>query len=389
MSFGANPPPTTPTATGAAPRRRAGWLLAAVAGVAGLALVASLALRRDEIVTRRAISRWRAEVVEISREQGIDVADLRSLGRGMVVPELVEGQVLILREEIELFPDGANPQPLVAPGDALFTTPRLETVRALRDHLRDEDPIVRHLAVLYLAAMKDQASLDDIVETLATDSSVWVRWRAARELGLSRHEPAIEVLADLFDHEDAELRGGVRSALLGFGPRATAAVLARLPEVTDPELRRQRIEFLLEGDKWSMDDGHSIGPALLPVVAAAEEDDVVRSVAAIVLASFGIEEAIEPLVAVLAEERIRHRDLCLPVKESLAILGEPAVAALAARLTASSDPHHRQNILWALMRPGVESAVPAMEAALADEDPTTRQHAISALRQAGRRPATE
>ncbi len=393
------PAPTTATSG----RRRAGALLAAAVALVIAALFLAAWALWPTIRARRTIAAWRAAVVTA-------VPDLEASVVERLLEHRSEGEGL-LDDEAELDEDDPTTQPWMAgqtlreklepvlqPGRDLLANPSPELRAELREKAcHDEDEILRTLAFLHLDAL-DDAQLIDVAERIAaSDPTIRLRLRAVRALGEARRASSVDVLHRLFDHPDRALRRAVRRELRWFGPAVTPILLGELATIDDVERRRQRIVFILGEHARprlvddpppppSLDDGRSLVPTLLPILASRDEADRLRAAAASVLAAFDRVDAIAPLIETLDEERIRARAiLALAVKDALARLGEPAVASLVATLAdEATAPRHRRNVVWALAWVGAgDDARAAVLASLGDADAGVREEAVRAAVRTG------
>ena len=111
------------------------------------------------------------------------------------------------------------------------------------------------------------------------------------------------------------------------------------------------------------------------------EEDAVRTAACENLSQLRRNEIIPDLIAILAEKKIRNTRFGVAVKQAIQGTGDTGVLAMINALDHPLSKEHRANLIWALVRPHAEAAIPALTACLSDTDLDIRRNAISALGQ--------
>ena len=310
------------------------------------------------------VKQWEIRVHEVFVKFQLKVSDLHSLS----VADLVKRSAKA----------GRLPAPAVVvlpAGWSLFDSPRGPTIRGLRRSLDSCWPEIRYLVTMYLLALHDEELPAILVDRFAAEQDVDVKIRIMRVLGETAYRPALTILADQVNSPRNRMTQEAKSSLVKFGEHATAAVINSLSNALNASSRAERISFLLK-----LEDNGKLD-VLIPILNSMSEHNAVRSAACAVLAHFRYAEAISHMVAILAENGIRRTDLSLPVKKALQEFGEPGVQAILARIEQAEHAEYRANLIWALMRPHAESAIPVLTKCLQDKNVRVREHAIIALQQ--------
>ena len=263
--------------------------------------------------------------------------------------------------------------PFAAPCDAI--------TKQLRTKLNSQWREIRYLTVLYLQVYDDKSVYPLLFARLKEEPDEDVKLRVLRTLTELQYEPAAFYIADEAGKPLGRMSQAAEIALKAFGKVGTAALVSSLPHTVDPDTLRRRIRFMLQ---LPADDSLS---KLIPYLTNASEHDDVRSAACEVLRHFARNEILPALVAILAEKRIRSTNLCLAAKEALQQLRDDGVTAIIRGIENPVSEEHRANLIWALMRPKAEAAIPVLTLCLDDDDPDVRRHAITALQEVEGYPA--
>ncbi|MCA9267856.1 MAG: HEAT repeat domain-containing protein, partial [Planctomycetales bacterium] len=210
----------------------------------------------------------------------------------------------------------------------------------------------------------------------ATGPALYAAVDGLADLGADA-KPAVGALEKMLGDVDAELRWRSARALGAIGPGAAAAVPALAKRLEDENsLVRAQSAFALGGIGEA---SRAVAPQL--VVAVTDKDLLVRRAALRALQSIKPDRSITiPLMARLLREA--EPDVVVYVLNSLAEMGAEGLPALTEAL---KDKQGRYWALLVLAEMGAEaqSAVPAIAALVADEEPEVRMQAILALGEIG------
>jgi HEAT repeat protein len=191
-------------------------------------------------------------------------------------------------------------------------------VPALAAALHDTDPGVRWKAAEALGRTGEVAT--GVLSEALHDTDPDVRWKAAVALGESGSEAAIAPLVHALSDPDTFVRSRVARALSRYRDAALQPALTAMT-AEDPLLRAGAAVAL--GEIGGENAIHAL------IHAFGDPDPSVRKIAESAVALQG-EKAIVPLIAALAEEKVRDA-----AATALAHIGRPAVQPLVQALTGS------------------------------------------------------
>lgn len=246
-----------------------------------------------------------------------------------------------------------------------------DSLTALVLAARDPNVWVRYYAVRSLANRRSTHA--DVLATLAEratlDNAAPVRIAALEALGALGGETMIPVVIPLTRDQETEVACAAIATLGYCSPEMTSAVL--LDALSNDDPRRQRAAL----DALGL-HGAQAGEASVRAVrdiARQTRDDEVRRHAIRTLGFMGTEAAIEALVALGGDGRLRR-----PVVAALAGLNAGQTAPLR-RVLADGDDAARGLVVDALARMKHPPAGPILMSALADRAPAVRLAAARAI----------
>ncbi len=325
----------------------------------------------------------------------------------------IEGLIAALRSEANAGQRNSAAEALVRLGTA--------AVPALLGRTGDPDPEVRKFVIDVLGEIADRRTVPALFSALA-DGETNVRTSAAEALGKIGDERAVVRLVAVLEGDDLWLQHAALSALGRIGRPLPRPLLTRL--VDQPHLRRAVYDLIGQvrdaasadlvlagiGDRgrstreaaivalWALWEAHPTLEAPFAdalrarvgerspagwreavVAAASSPAATVRLAAGALLAIAGNGRGVAPLVAAVADERLRGSALA-----ALRAGGATSVQALEAML---ADPDEARRELAAALLGEVSDpdgcSVAALKAALGDPAPAVRAAAALALGHAG------
>jgi HEAT repeat protein len=226
--------------------------------------------------------------------------------------------------------------------------------------LSDREPSVRVAAARALGRLRVQDAGVPLIGRI-NDEALDVRLASMRALGDLRSEQAVAALADQFAFYVRGVVGrSAISALAAIGQRSTIPLFETQATSGYPAHRKAAFEGLARSG--------AAGAAAPRIEAAmaSEKDARVLTAMAFALASAG-REGVNRVLDALADHDRSDDALAYLVE-----LGQPIVAAVAARLSDTS-PFVRGQIATALGFIGGPEAVAALKGASGDSDPDVRQ----------------
>ena len=258
----------------------------------------------------------------------------------------------------------ASAAPVPAPQDG---QEKARAIESLRNALKDEDPQVRHQALMALAQLHDKSAVEGF-KVAIKDKDPQVRAQAAWALGLNGDDSTPALLVEALRDESNQVRSQAAWGLGLKGDKSAVEPLIAALRDADENVRSQAAWALgLKGDSRSSE-----------ALAAALQDQSshVRSQAAWALGLKGSKTAVEALMAALKDqdEHVRSQSAW-----ALGLKGDSrAVDALIAAL---KDPSNqvRAQAAWALGLKGDRRAVDALSAAMKEGDQNVRRQAAWAL----------
>ncbi|NSW57439.1 MAG: HEAT repeat domain-containing protein [Armatimonadetes bacterium] len=252
--------------------------------------------------------------------------------------------------------------------DALRKLAMPEAGASVLPLVEHQSPEVRADAIATLAELAYVEALP-AVATALSDESEAVRAAASACLSSLGDERAIPTLVGRLCDPDCRGAQAIAGALASFGAPALAALLDATVS-QEPSCRIGAIRGLC-----AFPADQAVEPLLSLL---ADEDERVWQAAQSALADFAA-EAVEPVAALMGAGDARERRLA---SGTLVLIGEAAVPALISRLTAS-DARVREEAAWALGSLEWEPAAPDLARLLGDPDPSVRIASIQALRNIG------
>ena len=208
-----------------------------------------------------------------------------------------------------------------------------DAARALREALRDEDPVVRATAIRS-AARSGQVLESEVASLVVLDPDARVRAAAIRALG-SVDVAAPATIRDALLDRDATVRASAAAAVLRAAPdEAAMAILRDLLRSDEPDERLLAIEGLAGAPSGERVD--------LCVRSLADPTPRVRAAAAWALAAADPKRAVPELVGALSDPDPASRTAAA---QALGDLGDGAVGSVASAL---SDPDRAEGALVAL-----------------------------------------
>lgn len=236
--------------------------------------------------------------------------------------------------------------------------------------LRDSDSWVRYYAARSLGQLRNAGMLDPLCAVLSTDPAPQVRIAAAEALGRIGGERAIEALSPLAASDDRDL---ARAALLALGAIRHAdamRVVRGVLRAGDAALRLEAVHAIALGRNREAAE-------ILEWTAAADGSEPVGEAAVEELARMAIPEAIDALLRLVVDRRLREKAVA-----EIARLG-PAHLDRIAKGLSSVQLETRRAIVDALSRMKHPAASEALAEALSDERAEVRLAALAALRRLG------
>lgn len=263
----------------------------------------------------------------------------------------------------------------------------------------DRSATVRAAAARALGQAQSQQAVTALT-TAARDSNLWVRYFALRALGQAgtAHADALACLAECATRDDAppvriaaiDSLAAIGSPTMGIVVRpivldrnvevATAAVAALAS--FDAEESERELRFAIDGSeprlvREALDTiGHLRAGYMVPFLSSLireNPDDEVRRQAVRTLGQIGNSAAVEALLALSGDRRLRDS-----VIAAIASLDAEGTADLRVYLSTSDEPR-RRTIVNAVGRNKTEAAAGVLAAALEDESPRVRLAAARAL----------
>lgn len=283
---------------------------------------------------------------------------------------------------------------------AVDQLPYLEDERALPlllDSLRHEVPSVRAAAARGLAQVEDVASLWALIAALE-DPDPWVRYFSARSLGRRVNTEALDALGRLAQKDAApQVRAAAIAAVGQIGGARAVTLLAPLAEVDEADLSRAAIAALgtiahpdaitplvaalgspetdrrIDALRALAEQGGNQAVDALQLLVMKHEHPQVVQMAIHALGHLGNREAVDTLVTLTSVPACRES--CV---EALGQLDE-AKAAWVARGLSDERAVVRRAVVDALARMKCPRASEFLRAALDDTDLTVRLDAVTAL----------
>ncbi len=236
---------------------------------------------------------------------------------------------------------------------------------ALGDALSDISPEVRAKAAGALGKIKDDRSVNGLLELLVSDPVPFVRMKASQALGLIGHPAVIDYLVNILKDPEWWVRVRAVEALEKLGERAVAALL---PALEDEDLEvRKRAAMALERIGYV--------EKILDEYGQPEFKGELRKILCLV-AEAGIIESIC--------QRLGTADRHLK-KRIVRILGEARVVEaggpLLELLRDTSEWSLRARIIESLGKIGAKEAIPYLVEHLRDDESWVRKAAVDALGQ--------
>ncbi|MBI5653945.1 MAG: HEAT repeat domain-containing protein [Chloroflexi bacterium] len=188
----------------------------------------------------------------------------------------------------------------------LFGPPNVEKMKAKRDVKGlikamgyEKDATVRKSAVEALGEIRDEASLDPLINALK-DSNKYIRKAAAEALGKIGDARAVEPLIVALKNSERLVLPYASEALSKIGALAVEPLIAALKD-SDDVLRQYAVDALAKiGDVRAVES----------LIATLRDDNMkVRKHAAEALGKIGDVRAIEPLKTVLKDKHVRKHAL--------------------------------------------------------------------------------
>jgi len=308
--------------------------------------------------------------------KGAAPAVLRALGAGAPLPPAPETEELPL-----LLNELVHGDPEVA-GKAAFAIGRLApqdtaTADALRAALRHKTPYVRRHASFALRRI-GPASTPVLIDALELGGTVERRlaadifWLLAREVD----ETAVPALQRALSDPDIYVRRQACAAIGVVGAPARAAIPALVAALRDEDFALARSAAWALGNMKSAAVG-TVG--VLTEVLAERGDQGPAWTILVALGEFGVVS--EPAIPTIKEAVRRNSDLLSPALEALVKIGPSGHAAVADFIRDERGFARRFAIEHALRTgirpPGLREA---LEQAMQDDEPGTRQVALQTLR---------
>jgi HEAT repeat protein len=234
---------------------------------------------------------------------------------------------------------------------------------ALGDALSDISPEVRAKAAGALGKIKDDRSVNRLLELLVSDPVPFVRMKASQALGLIGHPAVIDYLVNILKDPEWWVRVRAVEALEKLGDRAVAALL---PALEDEDLEvRKRAAMALERIGYV--------EKILDEFGQPEFKGELRKILCLV-AEAGIIESICQKLAT-ADRHLKKR--------IVRILGEARVVEaggpLLELLRDTSEWSLRARIIESLGKIGAKEAIPHLVEHLKDQESWVRKAAVDSL----------
>ena len=273
--------------------------------------------------------------------------------------------------------------------DAIFALRNLhgprrdELLARLVDREKGREPVrIRRAAARVLATAKEPGSASDALPTIATealrtamrDPDSIVKLVAAQALGRGGHpedvKNAVTYLVDLLSHKEAKIRTPAADGLGTLGPKALPDLVTQLDGSLDRtdqfakhEVPLRELRAKKEPTGEELDKIEQLEEAVAALEAEAEDRDEKHIAWGITSGIGAIAAAVEPEVAVAALDVVLRAARCH--------------YADVRRVAADALGNFRGE------EAGSARAIAALMAALADEDPTVRWYATTALERHG------
>jgi HEAT repeat protein len=226
---------------------------------------------------------------------------------------------------------------------------------------------VRRAAAIVLGPLRDRRAADPLARVLA-DSDATVSWSAALSLASLADHRATPALIERLHAGESGVRQ-VAAATLGdlHDPRAVDPLVDALLHDESTEVRAAAATAL---------GGSADERALRPLVEVlvGSRDDEVSQAAARALGRLGDPRAVPDLLAQLGDSRIQYGAV-----DGLLAMGEAALDPLIDLLLHDRNATRRKNAAFALGLSHRPRAVPALIAALTDDEEEVQQESASAL----------
>jgi HEAT repeat protein len=184
-------------------------------------------------------------------------------------------------------------------------------IRLLNHH----DPDIQYHAVEALGEIGDARAVEPLIAVLKNEEMSGLRWKAAESL-IKIGAPSVEPLISVLQHPDSDVRWKTAIAL---------------GEIKDPRAIGPLILQLSDTDRFVKSRvAHALGmigaPAVRPLIHTLRGGDGnLRWGAAIALGRIQDPEAVEPLIAALAD---KYENVRAEAAAALALIGKPAIAPL-------------------------------------------------------------
>lgn len=247
-------------------------------------------------------------------------------------------------------------------GRSPLTADQIGRLTKALDHY---DPAIRAGAARVIARVKVRETADALIKAV-NDSQADVRYSAMRALGAIGDQRAITALTEQFTYyKKGEGAWSALEALARLGPAASVPLFRERMNDKDAFIRRAAIEGLgRAADAESAD--------ALERVAGTDESPMVRLAAIFSLQKLGRNFAAR-IVDLMSSEKVIAQ-----AQEYLVELGPSMAPTLLPRLQ-EPDANVREAVADVLGAIGDASAVPALEAATKDRDPSVASAAKRAL----------
>jgi HEAT repeat protein len=271
-----------------------------------------------------------------------------------------------------------TPQARAAAAKALGALPPPDACAPLERALDDSEPWVRYFAAISLGRLGVSASLDRLARIASDDPAPHVRVAAVEAIGAIGSDAAVAILKPLAEQDGSESALAAIRVLGQAGSQAVVPILSDAIRSSDAARRRAAVEALAT---WGGEE------AVEPLQWTASADSDASVVAAAFSGLAAIANRNSPASG--AAVRATLQSLSDPERraDALAALGRlsPSAIPLVAESLSADDPYLRRGVVDVLGRLTHPAASAYLQKALSDADAVVRRDAVRALSRFGTR----